>query len=63
MVVSVTHLCTGVGTGKQDTRALAGKGASGARAAKGAEALDDALDGALLAETGLAEGRQGDEKE
>jgi hypothetical protein len=57
----VTYLCAGTGTGKKDTWRLTGESTSRSRGSKVAEGLDDVLDSALLAETGLTDSRKGDE--
>jgi hypothetical protein len=57
------YLCAGAGAGKKDAGCLAGESAGSTRGPEGAEALDDALNSALLAEAGLAESRKGDEND
>jgi hypothetical protein len=59
----VSYLCAGVGTAKENTGGLTSEGAGSARLAKIAEALDDVLNGALLAEAGLPEGRKSDKND
>lgn len=54
-----THLCTGIGTGKEDTRGSAGERSSLARLAEVAQSRDDALNAPLLPEAGLHRGQQG----
>jgi len=58
-----TYLGASAGTGEEDTGGLAGEGTGGTGGAKVRESLDEPLDETLLAEAGLADGREGDEKE
>jgi len=59
-----SYLLASVGSCEENAGCLAGEGTGCAGGAKGAEALDDCLDGALLAEAGLGHGgSEGGEEE
>ncbi len=55
----VIYLCAGVGTSEEDARGLTGEGTGSTGIAEGAETLDNVLDGTLLAEAGVGDGRKG----
>lgn len=59
----LAHLVASIGAGKQHLGSPTGQSAGGTRGAEVAQALDDGLDEALLAEAGLGEGREGEDGE